>query len=378
VEPFKNNISPELVGCIADHLENHLDGFDRQGFEVPILRELHALELKQRAQLISDHLHVSLPEAFDARARVLRAMLHPHDGEHNGQQSDEDGISGWGMFPLAMVVGQHGQRAFKGSLMLLKDMTSRFSSEFDVRYYLIEDQERALKIMSAWVDHPNMHVRRLLSEGTRPRLPWGMQLPQLIADPSPMLPLLEALRDDEEEYVRRSVANHLNDIAKDHPDLVAGLAKDWMRGADKNRERLVRHACRTLIKQGHAGALDAFGLGPPEIDLAEFAIGTKHVALGGSVEFDATLKSTSKKVQSLIIDYLLHFKKANGSRVGKVFKWKNIKLAPGASVTLRKSHAIKPITTRRYYEGEQALSLRINGQDYGIEEFDLSVPGKKT
>ena len=378
MEPFKNNISPELVVCISDHLEKHLGNFDRQGFETPILHKLNTLELKQRAQLISDHLHVALPEAFDERAKVLRAMLHPHDGEHNGQQSDENGISGWGMFPLAMVVGQHGQQAFEGSLLLLKDMTSRFSSEFDVRYYLIADQERALNIMSAWVDHPNMHVRRLLSEGTRPRLPWGMQLRQLVEDPSPMLPLLEALRDDKEEYVRRSVANHLNDIAKDHPDLVAGLAKDWMKGADKNRERLVRHACRTLIKKGHVGALEAFGLGAPEIDLTEFTIETKHVVLGGSVDFEATLKSTSKKAQSLVIDYLLHFKKANGGQTGKVFKWKSIKLVPGASATMRKSHAIKAITTRRYYEGEQALSLRINGQDFGFEEFDLSVPVEDT
>ncbi|WOF73426.1 DNA alkylation repair protein [Parvibaculaceae bacterium PLY_AMNH_Bact1] len=373
MEPFKNRISADLVRHISTQLQVHITGFDPKRFERAILKELENLELKERAQLIADHLHQALPPATKKRAQIIRAMLHPR-GTEKGQQSDAEGITGWGMFPLGMVVGQYGLADFESSLELLKDMTGHFSSEFDVRYFLIEDQERALAIMGGWVDHPNFHVRRLLSEGTRPRLPWGMQLRRLIHDPSPMLPLLEALRDDPEEYVRRSVANHLNDIAKDHPNLVAKTAKRWLKGASPAREKLVRHACRSLIKQGHKPTLEAFGLGVPQIAEPKIIIDTKTVRYGDTLQFSTTLLSTSKKPQSLVIDYLVHFKKANGERVGKVFKWKKLMLAPGERVMIEKTHPIKPITTRKYYAGKQGLSLRINGADFGFEKFSLMMP----
>ncbi len=190
-------------------------------------------------------------------------------------------------------------------------------------------------------------------------------------DPSPMLPILKALRDDKEEYVRRSVANHLNDIAKDHPDLVADLAHDWMKGADKNRERLVRHACRTLIKNGHPGALKAFGFGKPKITVDSLTIKPKKVNLGGAFKFTAELKSSSVRPQALVIDYLVHFKKANGKTSGKVFNWKRVTIRAGEVPSLSRSHSIRPITTRRYYGGTPAVSLRINGQDFGHVEFEL-------
>jgi len=299
-------------------------------------------------------------------------MLHPDQEDHVDAKSDADGICGWGVMPLSMVVGQHDLKHFDSSLALLREMTTRSSSEFAVRYFLLDDQPRALAIMGSWADDPNQHVRRLVSEGTRPRLPWAMQLPQLIEDPSPMLPILESLRDDPEEYVRRSVANHLNDIAKDHPDLVGRLAGEWMQDADKHRERLVRHACRTLIKQGHPGALAAFGLGPPELELESLDIANSVVSFGTKLEFSAELRSTSNEPQPLIVDYLIHFLKANGSTSAKVFKWTKFTLAPGESRLLERSHPIRPITTRRYYSGVQRLSLRINGRDFGDAEFQLT------
>ena len=373
MEPFKNFISPDLVTCIADHLEVHLSTFNRVLFEETILKELDGLELKARAQLIADHLHVVLPEDHKTRHKIIREMLHPADDFEGGKQSDADGICGWGMMPLGLVIGQHGLAAFDESLLLLKEMTIRFTSEFDVRYFLLADQERALAIMQGWINDPNRHVRRLVSEGTRPRLPWAMQLPGLLANPSPTLPLLEALRDDDEEYVRRSVANHLNDIAKDHQDLVANLAKQWMKNADKNREKLVRHACRSLIKQGHTTALEAFGLNPPEIKLRKIGIENRNVIFGNSLNFSVELISTSEKQQDLIIDYVMHFLKANNKRSAKVFKWKKLTLKAGESLSIEKAHPIRAITTRRYYPGTQALSLRINGKDFGMEEFNLAM-----
>jgi len=372
MEPFKNNFSAALVSRLADHLAIHMKTFDRAGFETAIVGELDHLELKERVLLIADHLHRVLPRRHTSRHRVLLAMLHPDEDANSSLQSDALGIRGWGMLPLCAVVGRHGLDAFEESLAVLKVMTSRFSSELDVRYYLLADQDRALGIMAGWIDDPNRHVRRLVSEGTRPRLPWATRLPRLIADPSPTLPLLEALRDDEEEYVRRSVANHLNDIAKDHPDLVADLARDWLRGADKQRKKLLRHACRSLIKQGHPLALDVFGFGKPKITLQAFRVETPAVKLGQRLDFCVRIKSTHGKPQSLIVDYLLHFKKNNGNLSAKVFKWKTLHLSPHKAITLRRSHSIRPITTRRYYPGEQGVSLRINGQDYGFEKFNLT------
>lgn len=363
-----------MVSCLSDHLAAHLDEFERAKFEDPIRDELSHLELKERAQLIADRLYAVLPEDQSERDAILRAMLHPIEDYRTGYESDGNGIRGWGMMPMSMVVGQHGFDDFDASMQLLREMTMRASSEFAVRYFLLDDQARALAIMGPWVADDNQHVRRLVSEGTRPRLPWAMQLPQLMEDPSPMLPYLEALRDDDEEYVRRSVANHLNDIAKDHPDLVADLAVSWMVDADKNREKLVRHACRTLIKDGHPVALGAFGFGPPRLSVTSLQVATPVVVFGERLEFDVELTSTSDEAQSLVVDYLVHFRKANGTLIGKVFKWRTLTIEPGGSQSMHRFHPIRPITTRRYYSGLQGLSLRINGQDFGYAEFELDVP----
>ena len=371
MEPFKNIFSAEMVGWLADHLGRHDRSFDRIAFEGAILPTLEDLELKERAQLIADAVHDRLPEDHAERAHILEAILHPDELDHANQPSDEDGICGWGILPLTMVVGQHGINDFDRALGLQKEMTKRFSSEFGVRHFLLADQDRALRIMSGWIGDPNRHVRRLVSEGTRPRLPWAMQLPRLIEDPSPMLPILEALRDDEEEYVRRSVANHLNDIAKDHPDLIADIARSWMRDADGNREKLIRHACRSLIKSGHREALAAFGLGAPEIGSVDIRIEAPTVDYGGALAFSAELTSTASKPQSLVVDYLVHFRKANGKLAAKVFKGTKLVLEPRETHKYSRSHPIRPITTRKYYPGTQGLSLRINGQDFGYAEFEL-------
>ncbi|MBG6154374.1 3-methyladenine DNA glycosylase AlkC/uncharacterized protein (DUF2249 family) [Labrenzia sp. EL_159] len=371
MEPFKNKISPDLVQCLGMHIERHLETFDRAAYEAAILSALDQLELKQRARLIADETGKILPKTLDAKFHILRSILHPLENEDVDRASDDKGIRGWGMMPLGMVVTDHGLGDFKKSFALLKEMTKRATAEFEVRPFLDQDQDKALSIMTPWVKDDSVHVRRLVSEGTRPRLPWGMRLKKLVKDPSPTLPLLEALKDDPEEYVRRSVANHLNDIAKDHPDLVADIARRWLKDADRNREKLVRHACRSLVKQGHPGTLTAFGLKPPEITVGGPYVKTPRVIYGDAVSFDVELSSTGKKAQDLVIDYLVHFKKANGTLAPKVFKWTKVKLEPGEMLSLSRDHAIRPITTRVYYGGTQAIGLRINGKDFGFSEFEL-------
>jgi 3-methyladenine DNA glycosylase AlkC len=371
VEPFKNKISPDLVRCIAGHLEKHLKDFDRGAYETEILVELEKLELKQRARHIADVTGRYLPVDLDERYAVLEAILHPVADTEVDRASDERGIRGWGMMPLGMLVTDSGLGDYEKSFALLKEMTKRATAEFEVRPFLDENQDQALSIMAAWVTDPSVHVRRLVSEGTRPRLPWGMRLKKLCEDPTPTLPLLEALKDDPEEYVRRSVANHLNDIAKDHPDVVAEIAERWLKGADKKREKLVRHACRSLVKQGHAPTLRAFGLNPPEISVTGPQISESEVLFGNGVDFIVEIQSESSTPQELVLDYLIHFKKANGSLSPKVFKWTKMSLQAGEKLRLQRKHPIKPITTRTYYEGTQAVGLRINGKDYGYSEFAL-------
>ncbi|WP_150523757.1 DNA alkylation repair protein [Roseibium sediminis] len=373
MEPFKNKISADLVRCFSALLERELTGFDARAYEASIVNRLDALELKQRARLIADETNRVLPPELGEKFWIIKKILHPNDNGSIDRTSDHRGICGWGMMPLGMIVSDHGLADYDLSFALMKEMTKRATAEFDVRPFLDADQQRAIDILSLWVADPSVHVRRLVAEGTRPRLPWGMRLPKLVADPTPTLPLLDALKDDPEEYVRRSVANHLNDIAKDHPDLVADIAHMWLKGANRNREKLVRHACRSLIKAGHPEALAAFRLLPPELRLEGLSLTSDEVTYGDGLNFEIELCSTSGRAQDLVIDYVIHFRKANGSLAPKVFKWTKATLGAGETLRLSRKHPIRPITTRAYYPGEQAICLRINGQDMGWAEFDLNM-----
>lgn len=374
MEPFKNAISPELVKLIAFHLARQLPAFDKASFMASLLERLPSLELKQRVSLIADAIHRALPYEAHARHPIMMAMLHPDDENRANQPSTEEGLCGWGVWPLTQVVGKHGLDDFDASLELLREMTKRGTAEFDIRPFFVHDQQGVIETLTTWVDDANEHVRRLVSEGTRPRLPWGIRLHALIQDPRPTLPLLLALRDDPSEYVRRSVANHLNDIAKDHADLIADLAHDWLKDAAPARTKLIRHACRTLIKQGHAPTLAAFDLQPPNIRPPDLRIIHPDVAFGDGFDFEAVLQSKSNSEQRLVLDYVIQFRKANGSLTPKVFKWTTLTLQPGERRELRRHHAIKPITTRRYYPGRHGLSLRINGQDFEQTTFNLVIP----
>jgi 3-methyladenine DNA glycosylase AlkC len=374
MEPFKNSISPTLVKLLSGHIGRNWPGFNEGAFLSETLDGLDDLELKARVDRIADGLQRHLPPDTRVRSSILRAVLHPVQGSSPEQTSDETGMRGFAIWPLSLVAGRHGLDEMEVTLDLLKDMTKRFSSEFGIRYPLIHDQDRVLKTLSSWLDDPDPAVRRLVSEGTRPRLPWAQQLPRLIADPTPALPLLHRLRDDPSDYVRRSVANHLNDISKDHPELLVDLAADWMKGADDARRKLIRHACRSLIKAGNPEALTLFGHAPPKLFVQDVAVSPGTITLGESVELSARIVSTATKPQSLVIDYVARFLRANGSFSEKVFKGSTIELPPDGDALFRKKIPVRPITTRRYYPGLQHLNLRINGKDFGDAVFNLHIP----
>ena len=373
-EPFKNLFSKALITGIGEHLAKAWPEFDRAGFESSASKNLDALELKQRSAQITDAMAASLPGDFETSAAILLASLAPEEECDVGTAVvNSGGLAGWAVMPMTNYVGRYGLDHFDLSMLLLKEMTKRSSSEFDVRLFLLEYPKRTLAVLKKWTRDRNPHVRRLVSEGTRPRLPWGMRLPEFVEDPTPLLPLLEALKNDTEEYVRRSVANNLNDIAKDHPDLVAQIAGRWLKGASKNREKLVRHACRSLIKQGHKETLAALGYDPPSLELSHLKILTPDVPFGDALMFELSLTSTSKKTQPLIIDYAIHHRKANGGTTPKVFKWKTMTIEPLAAHTATRKHAMRRITTRVYYPGTHRLEVLINGVSFASRDFVLEM-----
>jgi 3-methyladenine DNA glycosylase AlkC len=222
---------------------------------------------------------------------------------------------------------------------------------------------------------PNLHVRRWISEGTRPRLPWGAQLTAFIRDPAPTLDLLEHLKDDPSAYVRKSVANHLNDITKDHPARVIEVAERWLQGASAERRWIVTHALRTLVKKGDAAALALLGYGTAAaLQVPRFSVTPTSATLGDTVTMTLSLTNQSAQTEQVVIDYRLHYVKANGKTSPKVFKWTTRTLAAHETITLEKNHLLRDVTTRTHYSGQHTLDIQVNGQVLAATQFSLTVP----
>lgn len=377
-EPFKNLFNNHVIKHMAEHFQRHWQDFDKQGFIDAACYQLEALELKARSQQITAAMSQYLPKDFEHADQILLASLALESTEAAPESEEKgsiesDGISGWAIMPMGDYVGIHGIAHHDLSMSLLNAMTRRFTAEFSIRFFLLASQEATLNTLKSWLQDDNKHVRRLISEGTRPRLPWAMQLPNFIQNPAPVIGLLEALKDDPEEYVRRSVANNLNDIAKDHPDLVADIAKNWMQDADANRQKLIRHACRTLLKQGNRKVLEVFGYAQPKLDNIKLELQNEQVRLNGHLEFSLLLESTSKEDQTLMIDYVIHHQKKNGKTTPKVFKWKKVTLPAGKHLSTTKKHPFKAITTRVYYDGLHEVEVLVNGQSIAKCGFFLST-----
>lgn len=362
-EPFKLLLNGERVREAGRHLQRVWPRFDRREFETKALRGLDALEFKARAMQIADALEATLPDDFALAATLIeRALGPPGEGDALDFRSSEQGLAGWICWPLGEFIARRGLAQPERALAALHALTQRFSAEFAIRPFLLRHPETSFRILRDWVNDPSAHVRRLVSEGSRPRLPWGLQLKPLIADPSPTLPLLRALQDDSSAYVRRSVANHLNDIGKDHPALVADWLREHLCGADAQRKALLRHASRHLLKRGDARILQAWGLGAAFRGEVEFRLSPKRIRMGESLQLALELRATAARPQRLEVDYVVHHVKANGGTSPKVFKGWRLELAAGETRRLIRKHAIKPVTTRRYYPGEHRIEVRINGK----------------
>jgi 3-methyladenine DNA glycosylase AlkC len=379
-EPFKEFLNAALVRHAARHLQALDPRFRASRFERAVVSHLPSLELKARALCIADALAEHLPADFGDATDLLTRALASAPANADAVMGDaalatsREGLSGWILWPVGEYVSRRGVEEPERALAFLHAMTQRFTAEFAIRPLIVAHEALVLEHLRQWVHDPSEHVRRLVSEGTRPRLPWGLQLKRFIADPSPCVPLLEHLVNDSSEYVRRSVANHLNDIAKDHPDRVVAFVTRHLPDASPERRALLRHASRTLIKQGHAAVLDAWGHGTPFRGQAELSLAPRRLALGQAVMLEVQLTSTSRAPQELVVDYVVHHVKANGETSPKVFKGWRLTLAPGETRVLTRKHNVKPITTRRYYAGRHEIALQINGRDVARDAFTLSLP----
>lgn len=378
MEPFKNLIDAARVWHAAAELQRHAGaGFDGKRFTALATDGLDALELKARALHVCTALEATLPSDFDAAAALIEAALAPPQPEPApGPLNDAPptpGLQGWILWPVGEYVARRGLQRPERALQTLHALTQRFTAEWAIRPIIVSHPELTFATLRRWCGDPSAHVRRLVSEGSRPRLPWGLQLKTLVKDPAPTLPLLRALQDDTSAYVRRSVANHLNDIAKDHPALIAAWLAEHLPGAGPERRALLRHASRTLINRGDAPVLRAWGIGAPLRGSATLRVSPARVTLGGAVQLTLVLKSASARKQKLAIDYAVHHVRADGSTAPKVFKGWVVELAPHAELTLAKRHPVRPITTRRYHAGRHVVVARINGAAAAEAAFTLQL-----
>lgn len=347
--------------AIADELTALAPDFDRARFLTLTLDGLESRELMDRMRRTAEAVAETLPGNFRERLTVLRALAPRL--QHNFVS----------LF-LSEFVARHGSDDTATSLAALRFFTPFGSSEFAIRPFLQRDLASTLAVMRQWSLDPDEHVRRLASEGSRPRLPWGARLNALIVDPSPTFPILEQLKTDPSLYVRKSVANHLNDIAKDHPDRVLALLETWDR-SDPHTAWIVRHGLRTLIKAGHAPALRLIGAGQPaRLANIRFSVSPRKLALGHPLVLSATLVSQAAKTQRLVIDYVVHYARARGASATKVFKWKTLDLPPRATQQLEKRQMIRDFSTRRHHPGRHRIELQINGQRLATTAFVLVIP----
>ena len=363
--------NPEKVAYLAQQISAAYPDFAADDFCEAVVSKFPELELKARISHITEQLKAFLPAdyltALDILVRALPPQLDP-------TKTDND----FGDFihaPLADFVAMYGCSAefLTDSLNALHKMTRRFSVEDPIRYFINAFPDETMAFLMTCTTDDNYHVRRLASEGTRAKLPWSQKL---VIDYARPLPILDALYTDNTRYVTRSVANHLNDIAKLDPDLVISTLARWKQSGkqvEKEMAFIAKHGLRTLVKQGNHDALTLLGFGEePAINIIDFEIHTPTVTIGEALQF--SLKIEAQKAQNLMIDYVMNFA-GNGSKPGgrKVFKLKQVAVKPGQVVSIKKKHPMKLMTTRRLYEGMHTITLQVNGVEFDSAEFNLTT-----
>ncbi|MCU0492088.1 MAG: DNA alkylation repair protein [Chloroflexaceae bacterium] len=367
-QPFKNFYGVELAENLAERISAIHAAFPAVPFVAQVAAGVGPLELKGRIALISAALRQHLPADYPTALAILLNILGPPLASDEGMFNH-----GYHLGPVAYFVEAYGLAHPNESLAAIHAITQRYTGEFAIRPFLVQHPEQTLAALQRWVHDESFHVRRMVSEGSRTRLPWASRLPAFVADPTPVLALLEQLRDDPSLYVRKSVANNLNDIAKDHPELVLATLARWSEGAPEERRWLIKHALRVLVKQGHPEALRLVGAGAAQVQLVALQVEPPQLAIGDTLTITCVLANETNAAQPLVVDYIVHLAGPNGKLRPKVFKLKVLTLDSGASVTLSKRHSFKPVTIRRYYAGRHRVEIQVNGAVLGGAEVELSI-----
>ncbi|MDO9404625.1 MAG: DNA alkylation repair protein [Polaromonas sp.] len=355
---LKNMFDADRFRQIAAETRAVYPRFDVEAFLALALPPLEPLTLMQRLRLMTESLHATLPADYGKAIAILR-KLAPRIN------------SGFVTLVLPDYVSLYGQDDFNASMDALRFFTTFGSSEFAIRTFLRHQPARTLAVMKTWALDDNDHIRRLASEGARPRLPWSFRLDALMADPELAAPILDALKTDPSLYVRKSVANHLNDITKLHPEWVIDKLKSWPL-EDPHTAWIARHALRTLIKQGDRRALAVIGAGKkPQVKLHDFTVSPKRVQLGDRITLSFSLESTARSTQKLVVDYTIHYVKKSGASSAKVFKLKEVQLAAGETLALGRSQVIRDFTTRVHHRGRHEVDVMVNGEKLASGFFDL-------
>ena len=326
---------------------------------------MQALEFKDRVRLISRRLEEFLPRSYPDALEVLTRILGPVT------KDKEEFMYGFRLMPVAHFVETNGLAHFDESIAALYEITKRHTVEFAIRPFLLEQEKRTLSVLRKWATDSSEDVRRLVSESTRPRLPWASRLSPFIDDPTPVIELLGLLKDDDSLYVRRSVDNNLNDISKDHPQVVLNTLKRWQSEGGDHVDWIIRHALRGLVKEGDPGALALIGVHKPLVTLTRLRLKPRRVEFDNYISVKFEVESRSRKPQRLVIDYIVHFVKSNGKRSPKVFKLITRKLNAGEKVDIERRHTFKPITTRKHYSGKHRFEIQVNGVIMAGADFEL-------
>lgn len=366
-DQLKHFFSPALVRRLAADITRAHRPFPADAFIRQATRGLSALELLDRgrhiARALAAHLPAAYPEAIDVLVRSL------------GDEHPTDELLGLGMAPFfylphTMFVAEHGLDHFELSMAAQHALTRRFSAEASIRPYIARDPERTLARLETWTRDANPHVRRLVSEGTRLRLPWAPRVGWLDQHPERVLALLERLKDDPASVVRRSVANNLNDLGKVHPALLMRTCAAWLIEASPDRRALVEHALRSAVKRGTPEALRLLGYGRRAAVMVEAVRMTPaRAAIGGRVAITFVLRSTARTAQDLLVDLAVHFVKAGGHSTPKVFKLKRVSLPPRGTADFRASVSLAVHTTRTPYPGRHAVDVVVNGHATPLGAF---------
>jgi 3-methyladenine DNA glycosylase AlkC len=344
---------------VAQHVSALLAKFDTRTFLDIALAGLEELSLMQRLRRMTEALHATLPPDYRKAVEILRALATRIE-------------PGFATLVLPDYVGQYGRHDFDVSMEALRYFTGFGSSEFAIREFLRDDLERTLRVMRTWSQDPDHAVRRLASEGSRPRLPWSFRLDAIVADPSLTAPILENLCADPSLYVRKSVANHLNDVTRTHPAWVLDRLATWPLDHPQTRW-IARHALRSLVKAGDTRALAVIGAGHvPEVKLSKFAVTPRRVSLGERVTLSFDLASKSSESQRLVVDYKMHYVKKSGATAAKVFKLKELTLGGGQRVSIERTQNIRDFTTRVHYAGRHEVEILVNGLCLAKGSFELS------